>query len=831
MPLPNVPTRLLGREHDTAAVRRLLSYDCARLVTLMGPGGVGKTRLAIHVARMLAADFPDGAVFVSLDAAPEARHMLPAIAGRLGLREEGRQTVQQVLASYLRGRRMLLVLDNLEQIRGVAPVIAELLADAPGLTVLATSRESLRVYGEQEYLLEPLTTTSASQSFEAIASSPAVALFTERARAVDRTFTLNEANAHAVAEICARLDGLPLAIELAAARARLLPPRAILARLEHRLHVLTGGALDMPERQRTLRGAIDWSYDLLEGDEQRMFRRMAVFAGGCSIEAAEAVCVLDGEPRPDALEIIASLVNKSLVRQVGDPEHPRFGMLATIAEYAREKMEENDESERMGTAHADWFRRTFQAELSLGFFVSQRLDAMRAVTRELPDVRFALRWMREHGDAEGMLSLVLGMARYWVYHGSPTEGRKWIGEALALASDVPGDRIVPSTRAWALMHAGLLAYFQGDYQESITLTESARDILVACGLSEGVAYANANIGHSYRALGDTERALPLLHEALDAFVADGDRWGEGLCYQYLATYSLLNDLPDAAAWAERAVAVFTDLNESLHLIYAKGLLAHVHLWQDRVERAVELLHEMLPLATAWNDQRAMARVLKMCAEAAAIQKRYDDAVRFYRGALELLWERGDMWHAVHAIHGASAVVAELGRTDLGARLLGAADRDEHWYARPRTVAHLRLLERVRTTLTSTAFDAAYAEGGTMSLADAYRELMETLVALEASGPLTGAIRDAGAARSVAASDTSAAKTASVSTGANPPDGLTTREAEILAAIAGGHTDAQIAARLFISPRTVNAHVRSIYGKIGVSNRSAATRYALKHGLA
>ena len=350
------PTPLVGRERETAEVADRVRIEEARLLTLTGPGGTGKTRLALQAAADLLEEFEDAVFFVALAAITDPALVASAIAGPLGVKESGDQSLEEGLKAYLRDRNLLLVLDNFEQVLEGAPLVGELLDACPKLKVLATSRIPLRLYGEKEYPVPPLALPDPTvlPPLEVLTQYEAVRLFVERAKAVKGDFEVTNESAPAVAEICARLDGLPLAIELAAARVRLLPPQKMLQRLGNRMKLLKGGARDLPTRQQTLRGAIDWSHDLLEEDEKTLFGRLSVFAGGRTLEAMEEIC--DPEGDLDALEGVESLVGKSLLKQEeGSGGEPRFVMLETVHEYAREKLKESGWAEETKRLHASYF--------------------------------------------------------------------------------------------------------------------------------------------------------------------------------------------------------------------------------------------------------------------------------------------------------------------------------------------------------------------------------------------------------------------------------------------------------------------------------------------
>jgi predicted ATPase len=405
--LPLQPTALVGREKEVSEVCDLLGGEETRLLTLTGPGGTGKTRLALQAAADLLDDFPDGTFFVPLATLTEPELFFSAVAETLGVRETAEQTLGESLKDYLSERRMLLVLDNFEQVLGAAPAVTELLAGAPELNVLATSRAPLGLYGEHEYAVPPLSVPDVRHlpDLKTLSQYEAVRLFIERAKSAKVDFEVTDENAPAVAEICVRLDGLPLAIELAAARIKMLPPKAMLQRLGNRLKLLTGGARDLPERQRTLRATIEWSFALLEEGEQVLFGRLAVFSGGRTLEAIEVICDPEGDLPLDAFEGISSLLDKSLLRQEEGPnEEPRFVMLETVHEFAREKLGQSGEAEEIKWVHAEYFL-TLAEEAYPQLKGANQLEWLDRLEAEHDNLRAALTWALERQEADVALRL------------------------------------------------------------------------------------------------------------------------------------------------------------------------------------------------------------------------------------------------------------------------------------------------------------------------------------------------------------------------------------------------------------------------------------------
>ncbi|MGH2601674.1 MAG: ATP-binding protein, partial [Dehalococcoidia bacterium] len=469
--LPQPLTALVGREADVAMVRARLLDEGVRLLTLTGPPGVGKTRLAIEVAAGLREHFSDGVALVELAPLLTAEAVLPAIARALGMQDVEGIPPLEALQERLRSRHVLLVLDNLEHVLAAAPGIAALLESCPRLTALVTSRAALRVRGEREFVVAPLALPLVVESsgesdgrgaeggFETRPyASPAVALFVERAAAVRPGFARTVENAATIAEICRRLDGLPLALELAAARVRVLSPDALLSRLASRLSLLTEGARDLPARQQTLRGAIAWSYELLTPAEQALFRQLAVFVGGCTLDAATAVCDADGNLGPEVLEGVTSLLDKSLLTQSEGPDgEPRFGMLETVREFALVALDAADESDILRRRHAEYCA-SLAAEAKAGFASADARAWLLRLDGELHNLRSALDWCLAEDEIELATGVLEPIRVYWQARGLVGEARRWAEELLG----PPESGTRPASRARLLRIAGVMAQIQGD---------------------------------------------------------------------------------------------------------------------------------------------------------------------------------------------------------------------------------------------------------------------------------------------------------------------------------------------------------------------------------
>jgi predicted ATPase/DNA-binding CsgD family transcriptional regulator len=808
---PTQLTSFVGRERDVAAVRVRLREQGVRLLTLTGPGGVGKTRLAIEAASGLVDAFPDGVTYVSLAAVDDAALLPSTIATGLGVVPRGEQPVLEALLDHLRERRLLLILDNFEQLLDAAPVVVTLLRAASRLTLLATSRAALRVSAEHEHPVAPLELPAEGVPGDVhdLLKYPATRLFVERARAVRPGLALDTETVPAIVDICRRLDGLPLAIELAAARVRLLTPAAILPRLERCLVLLTGGPRDLPARQQTLRAAIAWSYDLLDDGERTLFRRLAVFAGGWTLDAAETICApLSAE----AIDGLASLVDESLVfKDAAGSAEPRFGMLATIREFAAEQLVEAAEEADLRRRHAAYFQSL--AERSETQLRGPEQDVWLArLERDHDNLRAALTWsvgnQAAGADAELGLALAAALWRFWEMRGHISEGRRWLDDLLAHAHTA-----APSIRARALNAAANLARDQGDYARAVPYYQLCLAIRQELGDRRGAAVALNGLGVTALDQGQYAEAETHLTESLRAFETLDDPWYTALVTNNLGvTAQEQGQYERATARYEASLGLYRQIGDKAAVARALYNLGDVALYQRQHARARAMLEGARAAYEELGHTRDLALTLNSLGHVLAEQADSAGARAHFEQSLALYQQIDDTIGIARNAEGLGGVAHVLSQPRVAAVLFGLAERLRELVGAPlplaRVADHEQVVAEVRARLDAPEFAAAWEEGRSRALAEppALDEVVRALHAVEPTGaPLPSGVPSEAAE-------------------------LTPREWEVLRLLAEGLSNKEIAEALFITRRTADTHVANILGKLGLPSRTAVAAWAVRHDL-
>lgn len=863
-PRHNLPASLssfIGRERELAEVTRLLTTT--RLLTLTGAGGTGKTRLTLAVAKGLADSHEDGVWLVELAPLRDPRLVQQSVAAAVGVRDESGSSLTDLLVDSLRSRHSLLVLDNCEHlIDAVAGLVETLLVRCPQLRILATSREPLDLDGELVWRVPSLSMADPERPHpvEDLMQYEAVRLFAERARYRRPDFTLTDENARSVVEICRRLEGIPLAIELAAARVPVLSVQQIAARLDDSLRLLSGGRRTADSRQRTLRDTLDWSYNLLDEPERELFNRLSVFVGGWTLEAAEAVGADEAVGAADVLELLSRLVDKSLL--VADPEGAtRYRMLEPVRQYARDRLEESGEAETMRRHHAAWCL-ALGEQAEPGLRGPEQVAWLERLEVEHDNLRAALSWSLDGGSAgperAGLgLRLAAAVWWFWMVRGYLSEGLRWLELTLASCSTAPA-----LIQAKALNGMGALLQAQGDYSRAMESHKQSLTLRRDVGDKEGTAHSLVGVALVAQAQGDHQRAKALFEESLVLYRELGATLGNTFTLSGLANVALQHGHPERAkVFQEQSLAVARELGDKRGIAISLSSLGLSALYRRDFEQAVALYGESLAVFRELGDKSGVAgalfslglvalgegdheRAAPVYEESLAISYELQDkggvadsllgmgwvalggrdaerAIALFREGLGVYWEVGNLPGLAFCLEGLACVVSTQGNWAGAARLFSSAEALRNAVGAPLALwiqanygPHMAV---VRSRLQAGAFAEAWADGQAMDPQRAIEYALEpelTRVQFR-SGSLPAEV--------------------AVSSPTVPvleyPAGLTAREVEVLRLVAQGLTDAQVAEQLVVSARTVSSHLYSIYSKLGVSSRTAATRFAVDHNLA
>ncbi len=717
--LPSTPTNFVGRAAELREISDLLLRPEVRLVTLTGPGGTGKTRLALETGRALLEHFPQGVFFIDLAPLRDPALLATTTAHTVGIREGGGRPPLENLKDFLAGKQTLLLFDNFEQIAGAAPAVAEMLAAAPGVKAMATSRIPLQLRGEHEYPVSPLAMPpDGDQSLAETLKFEAITLFRQQARSVMPGFELTEDNLAAVVEICRRLDGLPLAIEIAAARVKMLTPQALLKRLDQSLKLLVGGAKDLPSRQQTLRRTIDWSYELLQPEEQTLFSRLGVFTGGFSLEAAAGVCNKDGAI--DVFSGVETLLNNSLLRRVKSAGHePRFDMLQTLREYALEKTAEAGALAEMQEAHAQFYAEMAGDEMATGIGGPESVHWLQRIDEEHDNFRLALAWALEQKDRTYVaIAIMTALTWFWYRYGHLQEGSEWTERALAATEDF---RDTPA-RALALTGRGYLAMWKGDLMIAAQRSREAVEMAERLRFDQGLSMAKLGYGTTLIHQGMDKKAYPHLVDAVELFDQQNQLWMKGAALVHLANVSLgLGDPGQALKWLEMAMPVMEQSGEIWSMAFALSNYGEVARAQGNYEEAEEYYRQTQALYEQADAKGDQARLVNVFGYLAQHKGDSEQAKSLFLQSLNDFRELGNHRGIAECLAGLAGLAAEQGMHEWAAPLLSSAESQLKalggaWWPADRVEVE-RARERLESALAS-EFERLWAKGQAMGVEEA-----------------------------------------------------------------------------------------------------------------
>ena len=821
--LPRQLTSFIGREKEMAEVKRLLS--AAYLVTLTGAGGSGKTRLALQIAAEVVDRYAEGVWWVQLASLSEASLVPQAVASALGIREQRGRSLMDALLDDLRHKRLLLVLDNAEHvISACARLVDTLLRGCAGLRTLVTGREPLRIEGEHIYPVPPLALPSPGMLLPVatLARSEAVRLFVERAIAARPSFALSGQNAAAALQICRRLDGIPLALELAAARVRALSVEQIAIRLDDQFRLLTEGSRTGLPRHQTLRATMDWSYELLTEPERLLYRRLAVFGGSFNLEAAEAVCSGTGLPESAIVDLLTRLVEKSLVVAGERDADARYHLLEPSRQYALGRLEETDEASDVRGRHRDFFLALVERG-HLGLASAERLIWRARIESDHDNIRVALRWSIDYRSLEEATRLGAAMARFWASRGLLNEGLAWLAELRK-----HGDQVSPRARAGLLSGAGLLAFEIGEQRQAAEVTDCALTIFRQVADRQGIEVCLRLLGMAELEMGNYERAIMLLDEAARLPRERGDVEAEAEALRqrgYVAVKQ--GDYALATQTLERSLAIQQQTGRRRSIGLAIGHLAQAYLYQGQSDRAIAMLTEALDHLQAVEHGTGTAYFLNLLGLALVKKGDRQAAAVAYRRCVALARETGYRWAIAQGLIGIGALSAAKGEDALGARLLAAADTllTKIDYVIPFAErAYLeRLVDSLRRSMPPDEFERASSQGRHMSMEQAVESAQLALDNAECT---------AGASQTGDAPQPSRfdRRTQHAVPRKKSSSALSQREQEVAALVAQGSTNREIAETLGIAEKTANAHIQNILNKLGFNSRAQIAAWAATQGL-
>jgi predicted ATPase/DNA-binding CsgD family transcriptional regulator len=762
--LPSELSSFVGREKELTEVKRLLENN--RLLTLTGPGGCGKTRLALAAASELVERFEDGVWMVELASLAEPSLVPQAVAFSLGVRERPGSSLTEALSDYLRTRKVLLILDNCEHLIDACAELAEAwLHSCPDLRVLATSREALGITGEIAWPVPSLSLPDLRRvpDLESLPRYESARLFVERTAAVRPNFALTEQSAPAVAQVCYRLDGIPLALELAAARTKVLSVEEISARLGDSFRLLAVGSRTAMPRHRTLHATMDWSHELLSEKERVVFRRLSVFAGGFTLEAAESICAGEELQRDEVLELLSQLVDKSLVVAQERDGAARYRLLETIRQYGRERLEEVGEAADVREQHARYYLAVAE-EAEPELKVERQVAWLERLETEHDNLRVAMRWLLGRGESEEAARLGWALWLFWGIRTHLAEGRRSMERALSARGSVA---MTASARAKALFVAGMMANYQGDHLSAEPLVQESHRLFKELEDKVGTAYALSNAGYVALGRGRFQQAIAVIEEAADLFLEEGEKWGAAIELGFLAV-----------AWR----------NQGDH------------------ERAKRLAERGLAISREIGERQATTSALYTLAILAQTEGKDEHARNLFEEGLRLSAELGNEADVAHCLEGLASMYGAEGKIVRAARLWSAEEalleklEDAVYTYVPDRALHRSQVAAARSQLDEVAWTAAWTEGRAMSLERAVEYALEQEPAPEPAAPEPYLA------------------------------GLSAREIEVLRLVATGLTNAEVAGKLYISPRTVDWHLSLIYRKLGIHSRAEATRFASERRL-